>query len=270
MKSLLTLLAVTFIIFAHATEPGGVLLKTQSPPQWDTLYYKNELSVDLGLPIGFLLSGPTGSGAVAISYQRALTKHDFLRVSARLSYRNTNTGSGNINDSISTTQYLVPPATFLIADSVFTQTTKRYKYYSPDIRIGYEHRFGKRRVQGILGLDVLFGTEIETTAYQYRYFKPEVVTTGSGTTAISITEVTRGPEFASGKNITLKEGLAPMVGMFVHISKRFSMRACLVYDLYWSQNVWFSSYPPLPVPSATGFNLYAGSIIGDLSLTVHF
>lgn len=179
MKSLVSLLFISFIILAHASDPGARPLKAQSPTQWDTLYYKNELSLDLGLPLGFLLSGPTGSGVVALSYQRALTKHDFLRVSARFGFQKSYTGSGNINDSLSSPQYIISPATFLIADSVLTQSSKTYRYFSPDIRFGYEHRFGKRRVQGILGLDVLFGTEIENTSYQYRHFKPVPVTFSS-------------------------------------------------------------------------------------------
>jgi hypothetical protein len=270
MKPLVSLLFVSLIILAHASDPGASAFNAQSPPQWDTLYYKNELSLDLGLPIGFLLNSATGSGVVALSYQRALTKHDFLRVSTRFSFQITSSTSGNISDSLFTLPYLASPATFLIADSVLTQSSKTYRYYSPDIRLGYEHRFGKRRVQGILGLDVLFGTEIEYTDYQYRYFKVEQVGLSSGNTGIAVTEIMRNPANACSKNINLKEGLAPMVGMFAHISKRFSMRACLMYDLFWTQSVSFASIPPAPAPSGSGFSLYTRSIIADLSLTVHF
>lgn len=80
----------------------------------------------------------------------------------------------------------------------------------------------------------------------------------------------RGPEFTSSRDINLKEGLAPMVGMFGHISKRFSLRATLMYDLFWTQSVSFTSSTPMPAPSGYGFELYTRSIIADLSLTVHF
>lgn len=270
MKSLFSLLLVALVSVAYATDPTAKLLKAQGPPQWDTLFYKNELSLDLGLPIGFLLTGSAPNGSLALSYQRALTKHDFLRISTRFHFQHTVSTTDNIYDSSYQSLYLASPANILIADSVLTQSTKAYGYNAPDIRFGYEHRFGKRRVQGILGLDVLLGAEFVSTSYEYRYFKAEPVYYANGATGISLNEVIRNPASATSKNINLKEGLAPMLGMFVHLSKRFSLRATMMYDIYWTQSVSFTSDSPMLTKPDNRFAIYAQSIIADLSLTVHF
>jgi hypothetical protein len=268
MKTLFSLLFITFITLAHATDSVKKPKKERRPPMWDTLYCKNELSLDVGAPISFLLKPSNQNSAWALSYQRALTKRDFLRVSTRHSFEHSFTSANNLDDSTNT--YILPLTNYNLHDSVITQTSKTYRYYSPDIRIGYEHRFGKRRVKGILGMDVLFGAEIENTTYQYRYFKPEIVTGGSGNTSVLLTEITRGPEFVSSRSINLKEGLAPFVGVFVHIAKHWSMRASLMYDFNWTQSVSFVSDSPALIAPGNSFKVYSQSIIADISITGHF
>lgn len=267
MKHLLVLLFITLVTLAHASGPGEKPKKERRPPQWDTLYFKNELSLDIGWPVDFLLSSNVQSGVLALSYQRALTKRDFLRISTRHGFQNTSTTTDNILDNTNS----LPPANFQVPDSVFTKTGKTYRYYSPDIRVGYEHRFGKRRIKGILGMDALFGAEIEHTSYQYRYFKPELVSNGAGGATITMTEIIRNPQLAVANNVNLKEGMAPFVGMFVHLSKRFSMRATMMYDIYWAESVhYFTDSPALAAPGGYSFNVGAKSFIADLSLTAHF
>ena len=154
MKTIFTAAFIFFITSIFATDFPKKAKKERQPPMWDTLYHKNELSLNVSLPLSFLIQGDVGKGALGLTYLRAFTKRDLLRVSARHNYEVTSKSSTNLTDWRPSFDTI-----FLLSDHVITETSEYYNYNSPDIRIGYEHRFGKRRVKGILGMDVLFGAE---------------------------------------------------------------------------------------------------------------
>lgn len=267
MKPLLVLLFSTVFAYAYAGEIPKKHKRERTPPQWDTLFHKNELSLDGSLPLGFMLNGHIGEGSVALTYLRALTKSNFLRVGIRHRFQEYHESSNNYSS------YLYPyqGGTAVINGTVFTQTDKSYRLNAPDLRFGYEHRFGKRRIKAILGIDLSLGVEFENLTYTNTNFQPIQTVDSSGHSVLYITQLpmTEADSYGS-EQINLKIGACPFVGMFVHLSKRFSLRACVMYDFYWAHKVAFTTYGPTPGPAGDSFKTGTWAIIGDLAFTVHF
>src|SRR5690606_16510426 len=53
------------------------------PPQWDTLFYKNELSLDVSPVIGFAIATYRSNESLALTYRRFLGKRDAIRIGTR-------------------------------------------------------------------------------------------------------------------------------------------------------------------------------------------
>ena len=263
MRTILALLFISLFANAYAFE-FRKKHREKKPPLWDTLYFKNEISLDVSLPFSYFMGARPDNAVLGASYLRALTKRNFLRVSTRHSFENFSETRGNLDDY----DYVQPG--FYLRDSVITNTSKIYRYYSPDIRFGYEHRFGKRRVKAILGVDAFLGVEVEKTYNEYRYFKPGQVTDSLGNPQLIISEIERGPRYTESRAINLKVGIAPFVGMFAHLSKRFSVRAVMMYDLYWSHNLSFSSTSSDTFQPSGGLNMRFDGMLAEVGVNVHF
>jgi|ERR1043165_800847 hypothetical protein len=261
MKQALALLFVSLFLSSQAEELPAKHKRQRMPPQWDTLFYKNELSLDGGLPLGFLLAAKTGEGSVALTYLRALTKSNFLRVGIRHYFMEEYYHSDNLWKALYTTT--IP---------YLTITDKNYTMNAPDVRFGYEHRFGKRRIKCILGVDLTLGVEIENTSYFNQFYEPHQTVDSLGQTAYYFTEHNASFEerYPTSRQVNLKIGAAPFCGMFAHLSKRFSLRACVMYDLYWSHMLSFTSYNSTLLPGGDSFKINTWAIVGDVALTVHF
>lgn len=267
MKTTLSILFVTIVAFAQGQVPAIKKVKKVRPPaQWDTLYFKNELSLDVGLPLAFLFSGqPPEAGSVALTYLRAVTKRDFIRIGTRHRFEENNWTEDNLPafPNQSSTPGVYP--------SVIVKTNKSFSSYSPDLRIGYEHRFGKRRIKGIVGADISLGAEIENNNYSYQYFQPQTVTDSTGFTQVYIMPIDIDPQLQirGWRSVNFKVGVAPMAGMFAHLSPRISLRVLAMMDFYWSHSVAFSGDAEFTKPADT-FKAGSTAIIGEAALTVHF
>lgn len=242
--------------------------RIRKPPEWDTLFYKNELSVDLRVPVGFLLNFSTGDNVVfGATYLRAFSKSDFFRVSTRHRIWNFYEQRNSFSENLP-----IHNESSIINDSVVTISHRWYNYYSPDLRLGYEHRFGKRRVKAIIGIDLILGAEIEKQEYNYDYYQLQFITNAAGETNLAVKEIERDLRFTETKAVNLKVGGTPFVGMLVHISKRFSFRALAMYDLYLSHNLSFNSNNSTRFPPNDNvFNLnFNNGLIAELGFTAHF
>jgi len=129
-----------------------------------------------------------------------------------------------------------------------------------NLRLGYEHRFCKGRVKFILGFDVINGVSFQN---RNETFTPAIIQ------RVNNTDYLLRPlaeEYIYEKSVFYKIGISPIVGMNIHISKRFSFNAALSPEFSWlfpikQQNARYNM---------GGLNVNSWGLISDLSLTVHF
>jgi hypothetical protein len=235
------------------------------PPQWDTLFYKNEFSLDTRMAAIFFLNPTTDFGVFGATYLRALTKKDFIRISTRHQLEGFYEQFNNLREL----DFAAPNFT---RDSLIKITSRWYNYYSPDIRVGYEHRFGKRRVKAIIGIDILMGVEIINEDFHYTYYETGKISYPTGQSLLVLKQTERGLANGYIRTTNFKLGAAPFVGMFIHFSRRWSGRILAMYDLFWSRNIDFKTnnsarFPP--APDAFNLNIPRG-IVGEIGINVHF
>lgn len=237
-------------------------VKKQKPaPQWDTLYFKNELSLDISPAVAFVTGNIADRESFGFTYRRFLGKRDAIRVGTRHSvsgYSYTGGGiyRGNfLPDSI---------RTFNIGDTLAYNRFYQWRNYSPDIRIGYEHRFGKRRFKCMLGIDALLGIERIKLIDETDYYTVHTATDSIGTFYyLQATESNAGFPYNEKIGTYLKVGASPFVGVQVHLSKRFSLNASFLVDVAWN-------IPLKGDDLFQGLNLNAYAPAADIGLTVHF
>ncbi|MCW5908633.1 MAG: hypothetical protein KIS94_12295 [Chitinophagales bacterium] len=234
-------------------------------PQWDTLYFKNEFSVDVSPVINFL-TGDFGNvrQSFGATYRRFFDKNDALRIGTRHGYHNYATSYDRLRNADAGFVYMGDSILPMKpGDTVFTRSFQQTRYYTPDIRFGYEHRFGKRRVKCMLGVDALIGVERIRTIENEQHFTFQTYTDSLGTSYFIVSDPY--PQFPYNENIVtnLKVGLSPFVGAQIHLTKRFSLNACFLLDLFWT-------IPVSGKPKYSGFNISTDAFIADIGFTVHF
>jgi hypothetical protein len=257
-------IVLAVIILIPAIGFSQKIKKVRPAPQWDTLYYKNEFSLDVSPAVAFIAGSIRSRESVGCTYRRFLDKNDAIRIGMRhgfdsYSYQQTEVPEGNSWFQL----YRDSVYPIRLGDTVVVGSNFRTNYYSPDLRVGYEHRFGKRRFKCMLGLDALIGIERINTTEQKNYFVFQATTDTLGTNYyLTATSNQYAPSY---QNIAtnLKVGLTPFMGLQVHLSKRFSLNATAMLDMFWT-------VPLKGKPKYTDFNLNADALASDIGLTVHF
>ena len=257
MKAIL----LSFIVLLPLLSFSQKIKKERPAPQWDTLYFKNEISLDVSPVIDFLVGDIKGKPSFGITYRRFFDKNDAIRLSTRHGIDNYSSTTDQFYKGDPLTFNYTPSALLRVGDTVLQSTYRQTNYYSPDIRIGYEHRFGKRRFKCMLGLDAIIGIERIKNYEENNYHVLQAFTDSLGTRYYLSPTGSPFSQFSQPINTTLKVGLSPFVGVQVHLSKRFSLNASTMFDLFWS----------IPISNNTGgLNLMGDAILADIGLTVHF
>lgn len=235
--------------------------KPRPAPQWDTLYYKNEFSLDISPAVAFVAGAINNRESFGFTYRRFLSKRDAIRVGTRhgvyiYSYRYGDVYGPSLSPDTM--------RTFGVGDTIAYSRYYQTDVYSPDIRIGYEHRFGKRRFKLMLGADAIIGLEKVNTIDDESYFVVDTYNDSTGT--VYYWQRLGGPVFPyrqPSRHLYLKVGVSPFVGVQVHLSKRFSLNASFLMDIAWN-------VPLKGERTNEGISLNAYAPAADIGLTVHF
>lgn len=261
---LVIIAAVLVIPFSSFSQKIKKQKRDKPSPQWDTLFFKNEFSLDVSPVVNFLTGNFTDMRqSFGATYRRFFDKNDALRVGTRHSYSNSVTSYdraknffdfGFMSDSV----FSIQPG-----DTVFTRYYHQTRYYTPDVRIGYEHRFGKRRVKCMLGMDAMIGVEHIRTIENEQFFTFRTYSDSTGSSYYLMADPYVSFPYTENAVTNFKIGLTPFVGVQIHLTKRFSLNACFLLDLFWT-------FPISGKPKYSGFNIYTDALMSDIGLTVHF
>lgn len=264
MRIILTIALGFIITLSSAQTPPLTAPKTKKPAQWADFSYRNEIGVDVSPLLSLMISNPKTFDHVSIVYKRYLDRNDILRVGAKLGY-DIYTSYFTSVPSINQQSPSPRPNQWLQEDTFVQQINQKNVTLTPTLHIGYEHRFGKRRIKGILGVDIIAGVEVfneERTIERFEKFTvlDSVVNyTYTGYYSVKPTEQ------LAYRSISALVGISPFVGMYAHLVPYFSLSAHLGYDLYYSF--------PLKTTSSQrydGFNLNTDAFIADVSLIYVF
>jgi len=228
---------------------------------WDTLCYKNEFSLDVK-PVFLILlatSPDESQWEFGYTYRRFFDKRNAFRIGNRFQlYKYNYTYSALGENYLSN----FPANEIPIGSDTVVNLSETISNSKNDLnlRLGYEHRFCKGRVKFILGFDVINGVSFQN---HYETFTPAKMQRINNTdyllTPLSI-------EYHSKQSIFYKIGISPIVGMNIHISKRFSFNAAFSPELSWL----FPIKQPTAKYNTGSLNLNFWGWISDLSFTVHF
>jgi len=256
----ITLFSVAFISLFAQTKHKVKKPDTRYHP-WDTLRYKNEFSLDVK-PVFFILltaNPETSQWEFGYTYRRFFDKRNALRIGNRFQFYNYYYSYYALGQT-----YLsnFPRNEIPIGSDTVVNLSETISDAKNDLnlRLGYEHRFCKGRVKFILGFDVINGVSFQN---RNETFTPAIIQ------RVNNTDYFLRPlaeEFIYEKSVFYKIGISPIVGMNIHISKRFSFNAAFTPEVSWlfpikQQNARYNM---------GGLNINLWGWISDLSLTVHF
>lgn len=235
---------------------------------WSILHYKNEISLDTSPILAVLLSNYAENQAYGFTFRHFFNNNSAIRAA----YRSTLTEYDTENQDVLSYQ----PVEFGRTDSFKLVLVKSGYFDNTDrhtFRVGYEHRFGGRRVKLCLALDIIVGFEKwERFYYSYDYETPASadsltwyqylpaeydLSSFLGRTSVRIPST-----------LSLMVGFSPAVGINIHLSKRWSINAYFLTDFYYN-------FPFKEVDSGrdfndSRFNYTFEELAADLSLTFRF
>lgn len=243
----------------------NVLGKTPSDTTQNQLLYKNEFSLDISPAIRWAIAPHEGPESVSATYRRLLSNKHALRIS----YRSSFSSFSNMYPSQNASYAFIPP------DSIVILTFNEYNYrrnFFHSIRTGYEYRFGKRKVTGIVGIDLLNGIYDYHNSEYIDIVRTDIVAIDSSGYGVYLNlDSTQFFPHINHRVISYMIGITPVLGLRVEINNRWSFAATMVYDLYFNipfrQKVYAG---PSNVNVQRGFNVWAEAPFGDVSLTYSF
>ncbi|GEM_PF-1374505 len=254
-------LLTSLIITSHLSFAQRNKERTFFP--WDSLYYKNEISLDVSpVIVGLLASNIGETESFGITYKRFFSKRSTLRVGYRL------TSVINSYERIQHLGYQV-----LTGDSILLKTTEanvselsRWQ----TLRAGLEHRFGKRRLKFVLGFDLLLGIEKWEVNERNEIYTAKQHIDSSGIEQ----NLTPKYEYLSMTDYTYNAlsfvvGITPVVGLNIDLTKRWSLNGSLIIDLAGYFPFRFSdSYAE--TEHQRGFTAVGGAFFPDFSVSFRF
>ncbi len=265
MKHIITIILISSIttgLFAQSKSTSRV-----SP--WDSLSFKNEISLDVSPPISSLLGRDIGGGeSVGITYRLFFDKQNAFRAS----YRSIFSFYPNRNERIEYLGYSLIAPNRLDSIILITQTVDKSERSSwHTVRAGYEHRFGKRRLKFVLGMDVITGIEKWIRYYNNYEYETTLPLDTTGTWwSSSIFDHSPFPKFYNTEQVlSFVLGFTPIFGLNINLTKRWSLNGSIIFDMF--------GYFPFKYDNTTNKNIriksfygYAEAPFTDLSVTYHF
>jgi hypothetical protein len=143
------------------------------------------------------------------------------------------------------------------------------------VRTGYEYRLGNRRVKGILGIDLINGIEVNNNAvvYDYHYSGTFYIDTSAHYSTlhagIDTTVINWG---TSRHTLSYVIGFAPVIGLHINFSSRWSLTCSMFYDFFWNFpfKTDYTGVQGIALAPPGGLNVDVESLFADVSLTYSF
>ena len=231
---------------------------------WDSLYFKNEISLDVSPAVSLLLGGIGASESYGFTYRHFFSKKDAIRAA----YRSTLIDEA-YDPYVEDIGYRAIPGR---TDSIVLITHVRDVKESTDwhtFRVGYEHRFGKRRVKFFLGADLVTGIEKwERIEGQRSYESTQFLRLSDTTWLFPVTPYFYAIYPRITNTLSLMIGFSTVFGVNVNLSKRWSLNGSVVWDFFgyfpFKKSEFADYYHVKDVDSTVE------APITDISVTYHF
>jgi len=152
---------------------------------------------------------------------------------------------------------------------IYTEPSVEEKYGWHTLRAGYEHRFGKRRVKFVLGLEVLFGIEKwEKLKSIYKYETTQYFdTTRANYLYIPDFDFSSFPSTITYNTLSFMIGVTPVIGVNVNLTKRWTLSGNFLIDQFWT--IPFNYSDEIVKEDSKGYGTLQ-SPLTDISVTFNF
>lgn len=264
MKSLLIFLTAFFYLSVFS-------LQAQKDTSSAAAFLKNELLLDISPAIKWAVTTGNEPESVAFTYKRYLKPEHVLRVSYR-----------SIFYSSQVTDYYGKAYSYKTADTILLYDINRdetIRNFSHSIRAGYEYHFGKKRVQGIIGVELINGIA-DYNFTQYNQALPNNITT---TDFSQVNNFTRIDTFYDGtlnsnyfdnnyRVVSYTIGIAPIVGFKIRLSNnnKWYLNANMILNAYYQIPMVTKIYSGNEQNNQKGFRSFTDAPITDVSICYRF
>ncbi|MEX0812718.1 MAG: hypothetical protein WD048_10925 [Chitinophagales bacterium] len=254
--AILILLSLFFSGFLFSQEEEKAI-REFSP---ELLKHRHELSIDHGGTLAFLYTNAELFSA-AITYRRFFKNY---KTAFRTGFRTTLTDRiREEGDYLSTRKIAV--------DAIRITRTQETNYYESNwhtLRFGIDHRFGTRRVKFLLGVDFAFGLN-QYQRDQVWQSSTSIQKLDTLTTFVDFTSFNTYSSYRSEEVLNFVVGFSPIVGVNVHLSKRWILVSTMVIDYMAQIPIKSDNYFSAETGPSTNFNI-VDALLFEISVGYRF
>jgi hypothetical protein len=259
--------SVIFILIGLSVATFFIQAQNNTTSPWAVRAFKHEVSLDVSPAVKWAVARAEAPESVGFTYRYFFkNKHGF-----RLGYRSAFDNYHNNQGSQEYIGYKKTPDSIQVISVLKYESTRNSMH---TIRPGYEYRLGNRRVKGIFGIDLISGIQVNNNnvTYDYHYSATHHINTSAQyTMSLGGIDTTVFNWGVSRHTVSYVVGFAPVIGLHINLSSRWSLTSSMFYDFYW--NIPFKTdINGLRISnnSIRGFNIGLESPVADVSLTFSF